>query len=90
MSAAARTTSTLASGVSGSSASSSASGSRGHGGRYPDRCVPTSRIGAVPTTAVSDAAFQAHMDSKHVAAAIAGAVPLLAVPPDIRRYRRLR
>ena len=38
----------------------------------------------------SDAAFQAHMDSKHVAAAIAGAVPLLAVPPDIRRYRRLK
>jgi quinol monooxygenase YgiN len=38
----------------------------------------------------SDAAFQAHMDSKHVAAAIAGAVPLLALPPDIRRYRRLR
>ena len=38
----------------------------------------------------SDAAFQAHMDSKHVAAAIADAVPLLGVPPDIRRYRRLK
>ncbi len=38
----------------------------------------------------SDAAFQAHMDSSHVAAAIAEAVPLLAVPPDIRRYRRLK
>ena len=38
----------------------------------------------------SDAAFQAHMDSKHVAAAIADAVPLLSAPPDIRRYRRLR
>ncbi len=38
----------------------------------------------------SDAAFQAHMDSKHVAAAIAEVVPLLAVPPDIRRYRRLK
>lgn len=38
----------------------------------------------------SDAAFQAHMDSKHVGAAIADAVPLLAVAPDIRRYRRLR
>lgn len=37
-----------------------------------------------------DGAFQAHMDSKHVAAAIAAAVPLLASPPDIRRYRRLR
>jgi quinol monooxygenase YgiN len=39
---------------------------------------------------VSDAAFQAHLDSKHVAGAIADAVPLLAAPPDIRRYRRLR
>ena len=38
---------------------------------------------------VSDAAFQAHMDSKHVAAAIRDAVPLLSVPPDIRRYRRV-
>ncbi len=38
----------------------------------------------------SDDAFQAHMDSKHVAAAIASAVPLLAGPPDIRRYRRIR
>ncbi len=38
----------------------------------------------------SDAAFQSHMDSKHVAAAIAQAVPLLAAPPDIRRYRRVR
>ncbi len=38
----------------------------------------------------NDNAFQAHMDSKHVAAAIAQAVPLLASPPDIRRYRRLR
>jgi quinol monooxygenase YgiN len=38
----------------------------------------------------SDAAFQAHMDSKHVAAAIAEAVPLLGSPPDIRRYRRLK
>jgi quinol monooxygenase YgiN len=38
----------------------------------------------------SDAAFQAHMDSKHVGAAIAQAVPLLGSPPDIRRYRRLR
>ena len=38
----------------------------------------------------SDAAFQAHMDSKHLAAAIADAVPLLAAAPDIRRYRRLR
>jgi quinol monooxygenase YgiN len=38
----------------------------------------------------SDKAFQAHMDSKHVAAAIAEAVPLLAAPPDIRRYRRLK
>jgi quinol monooxygenase YgiN len=38
----------------------------------------------------SDNAFQAHMDSKHVAAAIAEAVPLLAAAPDIRRYRRLR
>jgi quinol monooxygenase YgiN len=37
-----------------------------------------------------DGAFQAHMDSKHVAAAIAEAVPLLAAPPDIRRYRRLK
>jgi quinol monooxygenase YgiN len=39
---------------------------------------------------VSDAAFQAHLDSKHVAAAIRDAVPLLRVPPDIRRYRRVR
>jgi quinol monooxygenase YgiN len=38
----------------------------------------------------SDSAFQAHMDSKHVTAAIAEVVPLLGVPPDIRRYRRLR
>jgi quinol monooxygenase YgiN len=38
---------------------------------------------------VSDAAFQAHLDSKHVARAIAHAVPLLDAPPDIRRYRRL-
>jgi len=38
----------------------------------------------------SDAAFQAHMDSKHVAAAIAEAVPLLGAPPDIRRYRRFK
>lgn len=38
----------------------------------------------------SDNAFQAHMDSKHVNAAIADVVPLLGVPPDIRRYRRLR
>jgi quinol monooxygenase YgiN len=38
---------------------------------------------------VSDAAFQAHLDSKHVAGAIAHAVPLLDRPPDIRRYRRL-
>jgi len=38
----------------------------------------------------SDAAFQAHMDSKHVGRAIAQAVPLLAAPPDIRRYRRLK
>jgi quinol monooxygenase YgiN len=38
----------------------------------------------------SDAAFQAHMDSKHVAAAIADGVPLLSAPPDIRRYRRLK
>ena len=38
----------------------------------------------------SDKAFQAHMDSKHVNAAIAEVVPLLGVPPDIRRYRRLR
>lgn len=38
----------------------------------------------------SDAAFQAHMDSKHVNAAIAVALPLLGAPPDIRRYRRLR
>lgn len=38
----------------------------------------------------SDNAFQAHMDSKHVVAAIAQAVPLLASPPDIRRYRRMR
>jgi hypothetical protein len=30
------------------------------------------------------------MDSKHVAAAVAEAVPLLAVAPDIRRYRRLK
>jgi quinol monooxygenase YgiN len=38
----------------------------------------------------SRTAFQAHMDSKHVGAAIAQAVPLLGSPPDIRRYRRLR
>jgi quinol monooxygenase YgiN len=38
----------------------------------------------------SDEAFKAHMDSKHVAGAIARVVPLLAVPPDIKRYRRLR
>ncbi len=38
----------------------------------------------------SDNAFQAHMDSKHVTAAIAEGVPLLSAPPDIRRYRRLR
>jgi quinol monooxygenase YgiN len=38
----------------------------------------------------SDNAFQAHMDSKHVTAAIAEVVPLLSVPPDIRRYRRIR
>jgi quinol monooxygenase YgiN len=38
---------------------------------------------------VSDAAFQAHLDSTHVAGAIAHAVPLLDLPPDIRRYRRL-
>ncbi|HJS75732.1 MAG TPA: putative quinol monooxygenase [Vicinamibacteria bacterium] len=37
----------------------------------------------------SDEAFKAHMDSKHVAGAIARAVPLLAAPPDIRRYRRI-
>ena len=39
---------------------------------------------------VSDAAFQAHLDSEHVAGAIRDAVPLLSVPPDIRRYRRVR
>jgi quinol monooxygenase YgiN len=39
---------------------------------------------------VSDDAFQAHLDSKHVAGAIAHAVPLLVASPDIRRYRRLR
>jgi quinol monooxygenase YgiN len=39
---------------------------------------------------VSDAAFQSHLDSEHVAAAIRDAVPLLSVPPDIRRYRRIR
>jgi quinol monooxygenase YgiN len=38
----------------------------------------------------SDDAFKAHMDSKHVAEAIARAVPLLGASPDIRRYRRLR
>lgn len=38
----------------------------------------------------NDNAFQAHMDSKHVNAAIAEVVPLLGVPPDIRRYRRFR
>jgi quinol monooxygenase YgiN len=37
----------------------------------------------------SDDAFKAHMDSKHVAEAIARAVPLLGAPPDIRRYRRV-
>jgi hypothetical protein len=30
------------------------------------------------------------MDSKHVAGAIARAVPMLASPPDIKRYRRVR
>jgi quinol monooxygenase YgiN len=38
----------------------------------------------------SDAAFQAHMDSKHVGQAITTVVPLLAVPPDIRNYRRIQ
>jgi quinol monooxygenase YgiN len=38
----------------------------------------------------SGSAFQAHMDSKHVTAAIAEVVPLLSVPPDVRRYRRIR
>lgn len=38
----------------------------------------------------SDKAFQSHMDSKHVTAAIADVVPLLGVPPDIRRYRRIK
>jgi quinol monooxygenase YgiN len=34
----------------------------------------------------SDAALDAHMQTPHVAAAIARAAEILAAPPDIRRY----
>jgi quinol monooxygenase YgiN len=36
-----------------------------------------------------DAAFDAHMSSKHVTAAVSEIVPLLASPPDVRRYVKL-
>jgi quinol monooxygenase YgiN len=36
-----------------------------------------------------DAAFDAHMASKHVTAAVTEVVPLLASLPDIRRYVKL-
>ncbi len=37
----------------------------------------------------SDEAFQLHMDSKHIRAALADVVPRLLVPPEIGRYRRV-
>jgi quinol monooxygenase YgiN len=38
----------------------------------------------------SDAALDAHMETPHVRAALAKVPELLAQPPDIRRYRRVR
>ena len=38
----------------------------------------------------SDEAFELHLESEHIRGAIAGVVPRLPVPPDIRRYRRVR
>jgi quinol monooxygenase YgiN len=36
-----------------------------------------------------EAAFEAHLASKHIGAMLEVVLPLLAEPPDIRRYRRL-
>jgi quinol monooxygenase YgiN len=36
-----------------------------------------------------DAAFDAHMSSKHVTTAVPEIVPLLASPPDVRRYVKI-
>ena len=37
-----------------------------------------------------DQALDAHLGSKHIQNAIAGTAPLLATPPDIRKYSLLR
>ena len=36
-----------------------------------------------------EAAFEAHLASKHITAMLEVVLPLLAEPPDIRRYRRM-
>ena len=36
-----------------------------------------------------EAAFEAHLASKHITAMLEVVLPLLAKPPDIRQYRRL-
>ncbi len=38
---------------------------------------------------VDEAAFEAHLASKHITLMLEVVLPLLAEPPDIRRYRRL-
>lgn len=38
---------------------------------------------------VDEAAFEAHLASEHVKRMLARVLPLLASPPDLRRYRLL-